>query len=637
MRRILVSVGCDQYDQLAELQGAEQDARAMHDQLVGTSGDYDAGTSRLLLSPTVDAIVSTLSGLPFGTGEIQTLTFFFAGHGGDKSGTYYLCARDTDPNRLSITGLGLNRLLSVITELRPLQANVIIDACQSGSAMLDSAVLLRADALGLGDPGSLSIAFLAACGPREYATETARGGALTQNVLTYLTGEATLQTTRPALDLIDLGRRVSADLSQSHPDQLPITWGINLTGEGRFAPNPHFAPSTEDLAKAAAVLSASTVAEERRAALDSHSFELWRLHREVQEELDVASLRQTLRSVLADLDEDNTATAAMLRGLATSLRASAVTSIDVFAESLVLFACAEPLLHRLNDDVTAALAKQLLDEAVMAQARARTWLLTELARDRFCLLSDGNGIADLYFLPTRLSRILGWLAVGLEVHRLLGQSDQRAERETQSIAVRLIEDYSTSLVPRSDAQAPFLLAFVAAARHRGWTDIVEQMMGCYFDGFLEASGVLARPDLADDDAFIFSLTLGAGSEHVEYRFRANPTQFLSVLLMCGAALAMDDDWDAELARLDHHAGYLFVPKAYADFSKSVIEDGNNFTFAIGRDVFTLADFRAVLQRVGTAVESARKGLSPVASAIALVAACLQPDKLPLHIVEPAAT
>ena len=148
MRRILVAVGCDRYDQLSELRGAEHDARAMHDQLAGTHGDYDANISCLMLSPTVEAIVSTLSGLPFGTGDIQTLTFFFAGHGGEKSGTYYLCARDTDPNRLSTTGLALNRLLSVITELRPLQANVIVDACQSGGAMLDTAALLRADALG---------------------------------------------------------------------------------------------------------------------------------------------------------------------------------------------------------------------------------------------------------------------------------------------------------------------------------------------------------------------------------------------------------------------------------------------------------------------------------------------------------
>jgi uncharacterized caspase-like protein len=202
VKRALVAVGCDQYDHLAELHGAEQDAAAMREQLVAPRGDYDADVSVLLLSPSVDEIVSALSGLPFGASELESLTFFFAGHGGEKSGTYYLCARDTDPSRLSTTGLAVNRLLSVISELAPLQANVIIDACQSGSAMLDSVGLLRADALGLGKPGALSIAFLAACGPDEYAAETSSGGELTRTVLSYVRGDNTLRndTTSSRLD-----------------------------------------------------------------------------------------------------------------------------------------------------------------------------------------------------------------------------------------------------------------------------------------------------------------------------------------------------------------------------------------------------------------------------------------------------
>jgi len=140
--------------------------------------------------------------------------------------------------------------------------------------------------------------------------------------------------------------------------------------------------------------------------------------------------------------------------------------------------------------------------------------------------------------------------------------------------------------------------------------------------------------LPDEDAFTFCLTLGAGPDKVEHRFRANPTQFLSVLLYCGAALQLDDAWDFEFSRLDYCSGYLFVPATYMDFAKSVIHKGLNFGFQIGYDVFTLADFRHAASRVDAAAQSAKDGLTPLACALALVCACLQPDRLPWHMMKP---
>lgn len=634
MNRILIAVGCDQYDFLSALHGAERDASAVYDQLTEPNGDYTAASSLLLRSPSIDEIVSALSKLPFGSGDISTLTFFFAGHGGHKSGTYYLCARDTHPARLSTSGLAVSRILSVITELRPLQANVIIDACQSGGAMLDSVALLRADALGLGSPGSLGLAFLAACGPNEYAAETSNGGELTNSILSYIRGDATLQTTRPYLDLIDLGRRVSSELSEKKPDQVPVSWGINLTGEGHFVSNRRYAPATEELAMVASVLASGSLKEETRRAMQGHTFALWRQHLEVEVEVEVAPLWRRLRALVADLGEDKPATARVLRGLATSLRASAVKSSDVFAESLVLFSCAVPLLSLLDDVVAAQAAQQILGEALQAQAHARSWLLKELKRDRYCLLSDGNGIADLYYLPLRLSRILGCLAAGLEIARLLGRTEPGAASEVRNIAELLLERYAPSLTPRSDAQSPFVLIFAEVARRHGWTEVGEQIIGCYFNGFVEAAGVIARPDLTADDAFTFALGLGQSPEHVEHHLRANPTQFLAVLLACGAALGMDDDWDPELSRLDHHTGYLFIPSDYAHFDATVIERGKNFLFQIGHDVFTMADFRAFIQsHVVGAMKIATRDLSPPASSLALVASCLEPDRLPAHLLD----
>ena len=65
----------------------------------------------------------------------------------------------------------------------------------------------------------------------------------------------------------------------------------------------------------------------------------------------------------------------------------------------------------------------------------------------------------------------------------------------------------------------------------------------------------------------------------------------------------------------------------------MVEKGSNVGFQIGSDVFTIADFRAFIQsHVVGAVLSAMRGLPPVTASLALVASCLQPDRLPAHLL-----
>lgn len=636
MNRILIAVGCDLYDHLQPLHGAERDATRVSTCLLPPEGDYSPDFSIVLRSPSLEELRAALSTLPFSGETVETLTFFFAGHGIMKAGAYYLCARDTDIQSLSTTALALGALLTVVTELRPLQANIIIDACQSGGAMLDSASVLRPDALGLGNPGSLGIAFIAACGPAEYAMETDSGGLLTEQVLRYVHGDEVLQTTRPFLDLIDLGRRVSAELSASLSAQLPVTWGLNLVGEGRFARNPRFASDPEAipaLSRVASLLDSSATSAATREVLRSHAFALWHEHRQAEEEVDVASLRRTLGAVVADLGDEKTVITRVLRGLATSLRASAVKSSDVFGELVVLYACAEPLLAFLDHEDTASVAHQLLSEAAQAQAQARHWLLETLPNDPYALLSGDGGVAELYFLPLRLSRVLGWLAAGVEIDRLCGTPSAVADQELQGIAQLILHQYAPSLIARSDSQAGLVWTFSQVAQSRGWSELAAQVLGCYFLGFVDSNGVIARPSLSGADAFYFLLGLSQGSQHVEHRFRAIPTQFLSTLLLAGGAFSLDNEWDPDLRRLDHHSGYVFIPEDYRDFAADRIEHGRNFAFEIGLDVWTLADFRAYwAAHVSDALEAATRALSPVAASLALVAACLQPDRLPLHLL-----
>jgi hypothetical protein len=77
---------------------------------------------------------------------------------------------------------------------------------------------------------------------------------------------------------------------------------------------------------------------------------------------------------------------------------------------------------------------------------------------------------------------LGWLAVGLELAQLKGEPNIEAEHEVKELAELVLEHYAPSLVPRSDEQAPFVMTFVEVARRRGWTDVADQVIGCYLNG-----------------------------------------------------------------------------------------------------------------------------------------------------------
>jgi hypothetical protein len=55
--RALIAIGCNTYDYLQPLEGAEADARRIYDALIRPEiGEYDPAHSRILLSPTSAAL-----------------------------------------------------------------------------------------------------------------------------------------------------------------------------------------------------------------------------------------------------------------------------------------------------------------------------------------------------------------------------------------------------------------------------------------------------------------------------------------------------------------------------------------------------------------------------------------------------
>jgi uncharacterized caspase-like protein len=173
--RALISVGCNAYDHMQALDGAEADARRMYDALMKAEiGEYDPARSRILLSPTSTDLRNAMREVLFAGEQLDTFTFFFAGHGCVKSGSFYMCLKDSQAEALSASGLSLSQFFLNLSETAPAQSNIIIDACESGGLIGDLGVLLKSSLIG--DAGTPGITLLATSAQNQYSGETPEGG-----------------------------------------------------------------------------------------------------------------------------------------------------------------------------------------------------------------------------------------------------------------------------------------------------------------------------------------------------------------------------------------------------------------------------------------------------------------------------
>lgn len=572
MSRVLLSVGCDSYTadlEYDDLHGAEADARRMHEALVAPNGDYDPEASKLLLSPTGGELDEKIYAL-FDLGQVDVLTIYFAGHGEVKGGFCYLCPSDARRDRLSATALSLTALFNKLSELRPRQVNLLMDSCQAGWAMLDMGNLLKPE--NLTDLGSPSISFLAACSPNQFADEDDEGGVATSALTKYLTGDEMLRDDRPYLDLVELGRAVSAEVDTAAEDQTPVTWGLNLYGWGEFAKNPHFVGTAPGRLRPPVPIAPGSPAGD---VIERHSEDLWRQYQSLVDAPSYRDLSELLRRVCAELSEAGASVAPFVRGLATSLRTRAQASDDLLAESDVLACCAVALLPFGEDEDSKVLIRELLLERRSVDASIRMELAESLDADRFALLDTSATMGDFFYLPIRVSRTLGWLSSGVIADLLLGTREGGTEREVAELSEAVVTAYRGSLVSMSDEQAPHLYLFAAACRAFGWQDLAHGVLRPYFDSLESVAGMVARANLEPRDAAAYALLRAAGGLPAELRLLAGPSQLLPGLLLPGAHLGMAGEWNGRLHTFDGRYMDFFLPEDYREFGVPHVSNGTN--------------------------------------------------------------
>jgi hypothetical protein len=624
MNRVLLSIGCDKYDNLNPLSGAENDAVGIYEILTNSEfGGYSRALSQFILSPTLNDIRDCLRRALFEGGKIDTFTFFFAGHGGVVSGNYYLCPKDADSRMYSVSAFRLSDLFSLLNEAKPRQSNIILDACQAGGVVSDLHALLRPELLGGANTPGITI--FSSSASDQYSSGTPIGGYATLSLMRGIRGETLVQTNRPTLDLLELGRTVSALMMRERPEQIFVLWGLNLYGEAGFCKNRNFRGHDEPVLSLPRLAPGSAQYE----AIQELSDDLWREYYFIDSDFDPSRFGRRLSPILHRLAKNSDDVAEFARGVANTFALRAEKSDDLFRPAEVFAASSILLLeHESVGKEVSKVIDELCGKAIRAALEALENTYDLMHRGVEALINDG--MSDLFYLPLRISKLLGWMSLPVFIDTPDG-IQARYQVVRKQIMAKLLEKYSGSIVAMSDAQAPFLLVYLMGAKKLGDIEEAETVAGLMFTSFVTCRGMIASANIDPEDVPEYLHHRDVDAFQDAYDMIANPSELLPVLLMASAKFGNEESFDLHLSNLDHAAFNVFVPYSYRDFGKSTI-DGVNHTFQIGHGVWRVEEFiRDWQERCSTQMKEDASLSSQTVRAAAILATLLFPDRTPWFI------
>jgi hypothetical protein len=627
--RLLLAVGCDAYAHLSQLRGAERDAKTFYDALIRADiGEYDASKSFFLLSPSLSTIRQALQEILFDArAEVDTFTFLFAGHGGVKSGAYYLCAADSRPDMLSTTAFAMSSLFAILNEAQPRQSNIILDTCQGGGVVADLPTIIKPEIIGGSETPGISIFVSSAAD--QYSVEGSEGGLGSIHLMRCIDGTAIVQTTRPTMDLLEVGRVASSHMARQYPGQTPLLWGLNLYGEARFCKNPHYGGMTPPLAALPQIAAGSTAYSLIRENADR----VWREYFSVVDDFQPRRLVDMVVTVVSAISSEGAEAAAFSRGLADAFALRAVASVDVFRRVEVVAACISSLLEQSEEDRVGGTMLDMAAQTLALNGRAIEETFEMLNANEYALLSERGGFGDLFYLPLRLCRVLGW--VGTQ-HYISKWTDAPEGTFNDSLVRQLLQQvfatYSSSFVAVSDVQTPWLLTFLSCCHERGWNDDAEVVLGHMFNSFVTHGGNIASPSMDKGRVFEFLNRRLEGNYGDAFDRLSHPGEMLSVLLTGAGWFGLDDVIDPHLHLLDHYSFNVFIPQDHRDFAKSTVRDGVNHTYEIGGGIWRTGDFN--LKWPEDCLSQIRADSAVNAASVrvgALLAAMLFPDRSPWFV------
>jgi len=615
--RALIAIGCNLYDHLSPLFGGEADAQDVFGTLMLPDvGDYDISRSRLLLSPKLDEVRAVLREVLFDLGPLDTLTLTFAGHGIVAAGSFYMALSDTSPQGFSATALPLADVLRMVAEAAPKQTYIFIDACEAGGLVADLNIILKSEVMGeIGTPGVTLVATAAA---KQSAIEQAGRGIGTSALLDCVRGDVFLQDVTPALDLAEIGRAVSDRVSGAG-GQTPVVWGLNLYGPASFCRNPHAGSNDAPLRSVLVGWPDAGSVAVIRAGLPK----LWKPFVDLPHDWEPRALLDGLAPLLAGLGGDAFVAVGLVSRIEEAFANRARESNDRFREIEVRAAFAASLLQRSDDPMVEAHLLATCSRLAGLVETAIADVISALDSYEYALLN--GGLEELYQLPIRLSKLLGWAGFAVHARLITGQDMSPAAERLEELYRRIFATYSLSLVAINDCQAPYILTALTASKHAGSTESAEQLLGYLFASAIQCRGRVARVNIDPSKILSYLISRIDQADEPNLELVAQPTELVSVLLRASRLFDLHEEFDLSLSALDHLAINAYLPDEYRGFADEVISGGINVVRHIGHDIWTVDELETTWPVV-------QQPSGPGQAMAAIVASQLCSDRSPWFVV-----
>jgi hypothetical protein len=571
VKRILLAIGCDSYDdpRLPPLSGAEHDARNIHKALCG-EGDLanPAYIGAFLFSPTLAEVQSALNQLASAASDADVLTIYFAGHGVFVSGSFYLCMRDSSATAFSASACSLSQLFLFVQEVAPKQANIIIDACQSGGVLNDIRNAFRAP--DLGDAHTTGVGVLAACARNQFASEANGNGLFTTELLSCIRGALAVNE-NPSLHLSDIAHVI---FTRPIPLQQAVFWGLNLSGLGDFCPNPRIVRK-DPLAARLTITKMPAVSIEARRSL-------WQQYVELDTNWEPRIFSTIVTEVIEGADSNESRVQFVARILSEfGLRADECH--DGSRPLEVAAACLCVLLPYCEDQKVEKFTVDECGKIALSAVRRLREASAALEEDEFALLGS-SGIPEFFFLPLRISKLAAW--GGFALHACPEAEKRSATEAVRKVFDVVTDEYALSCRALVESQAPFLLIALTGLIRAGLREAAASYFSLMFSTFIATGGRVLSYRATEEKIVPYLLAVSSGDFSVCGREIAQPSELGAVLILGSRLFETEQQVDEAIKSLDMQSIYAFVPDSYAEFNGNVMA-GRNIVYQVGRDFFSV--------------------------------------------------
>jgi len=302
----------------------------------------------------------------------------------------------------------------------------------------------------------------------------------------------------------------------------------------------------------------------------------------------------------------------------------------MLGRSQCLLTSAVFLLPYTENEAAKAYIKDIFKDVLSLDAEVWHRLLAAVKADRIALCDRHYPNAEMYMLPIRIAKILGWIGLNRVIGHLVPDIKGSDDKIQFQLASEIIKTYEASFAAVSDAQAPYLYIFVKACLLDGQNEMAANIVNSHYASLSENHGNITDADCDAARVLSYFGSIGVCGEKPRAWRPANPSSLLTVLLLCGDWLNLTASWN--LRALDRTYAGFYVPHDYLDFHKAIIDNGTNYIRKVGFDFWNATAFSQEFKEITeTVVPNASSHLSNEGRALCAVAALLFPDRLPIHL------